>query len=713
MASVEQGWNALQSGNFSQSAEHFNGVLQRDPTSFPALSGLARLYILTGNLEQAQAVAELAAHQTRSAASEALLGEVIGLRGNRANAEQHLLAATKMQPSVALYGVLLGEQQVRQGRWQDGTDSILQALQVPDDGRAITALQNMIADLIDAIIVGRLTEVDGMKFINRLDYSMSAKSSELGALFGAARRSIHARQPLARAQQRVVIPQNLGSAPKPEQQPVQQQYQQQRSQPAQQRSIQPQHHQAAPPAIQSQYQPQSQKTQKPSPARSQSTATSSSDRERLAERNRPSTAVAVESRPLGDKQNMMSIMHEERLLNQAIQNMVPAAVPPQWPSLVENPIDQIPPIGMDSRNILGGVTGLAAADFRLTGGDITIEIVLERCLHNLLAATQTDKVTTLPFRPTSIARLELNMRDGLLERMEPMDSLYIEETKINNHHTLALGRFLGDCIVQTYGGVWAYEHPPEASFIHLGKGATLRPFALAKEWIDADDIDDVILESITSKAKQAMADYAMLSTVVSYSDPTPGLDGSALSIKLADLWIEYRFIMREAELQEVTDAIHIIEQDSKIILFSINARWTPDSATGHQNHAVTPDGNVYMAYVRSTGEFLLLGSRKHFARYVSLRWDALTPESVGEVGVLLANMHLPATKLIKDDNIARKINDRMNSAEVSAPRFVLNGNDTNLTIWFYKGNSAFQYQLTYSPNELVPCKLQILKTLST
>ncbi len=405
-------------------------------------------------------------------------------------------------------------------------------------------------------------------------------------------------------------------------------------------------------------------------------------------------------------------MHQERLLNKAIQDMVPAAVPPQWPSLVENPIDQIPPIGMDSRNILGGVTGLGAAVFRLTGGDITIEIVLERCLHNLLAATQTHKATTLLFRPTSIARLELNMRDGLLDRLEPMDSLYIEETKITNDRTLALGRFLGDCVVQTYGGVWAYEHPPEASFIHLGKGATLRPFALAKQWIDADDIDDVILESITSRAKHAMADYAMLSTVVSYADPTPGLDGSALAIKLADLWIEYRFIMREADLQEVTDAISVIEQDSTSILFSIDAKWAPDSATGFQDRSITSDGNVYIAYVRSTGEFLLMGSRKHFARYVSLRWDALTAESVNEVAALLATTHLQATKVVKDETAAKKINAHFNSAEISAPRFALKNNTSSLIAWFYTGNSAFQYQLTYAPNELAPCQLQILKTLS-
>src|SRR5690606_27025918 len=111
-------------------------VVQSDSSSILALSGLTRVFILTSNLESAQHIAELATQQAPGAEAEALLGEVLGLRGNRAQAERHLLAAVQQQPSVAVYGVLLGEQQVRQGRWQDGTDSILRALQLPDDGRA-------------------------------------------------------------------------------------------------------------------------------------------------------------------------------------------------------------------------------------------------------------------------------------------------------------------------------------------------------------------------------------------------------------------------------------------------------------------------------------------------------------------------------------------------------------------------------------------------
>src|SRR5690606_19985588 len=177
-------------------------------------------------------------------------------------------------------------------------------------------------------------------------------------------------------------------------------------------------------------------------------------------------------------------------------------------------------------------------------------------------------------------------------------------------------------------------------------------------------------------------------------------------IKLAELWIAYRFSMREVDLVDVAETIQITEHDAEFITFSIGSQWVPRSGHGPDNLAVTSDGNVHMAYVRTTGEFLLLGSRKHFARFVNLRWDSLHADSASAIGKLLASAHLPAAKLVSDDAHASKINSRFGTREISVPRLSIQNQTSLLTVWFYTRNAAYQYQLSCNPDELIPCQLR-------
>ncbi|MBA2664173.1 MAG: tetratricopeptide repeat protein [Bradymonadaceae bacterium] len=709
MASVEQGLEALRSGNYGRAVEVFDTQVRANPSSAAALAGLAEAQMMTGRLSEAQATAQRALDHGSTAGAEALMGEILGRLGHRAEGERHATRAVSMEPNVSFYQALLGEQQIRQGRWQDGTETMVRALNAADDGRGFAHVQCVVADMVDAIIAGRIPETDGMRFVNRLDYTIPNKTQEMAGFFALARRSMHSGQSLPRPAR------SAGAAVTQSQPQAQAGAQRQRQAPAAQPQRQQQQARVANPAP-AQHQQARVPSAAPTQQRKQETRQTgegqpTSNRANLVSRLPGKAARPMESRPEAGQKNMVEIMQEERRLNEGIQNMVPPAVPPQWPSESDDPIDRIPAVGFDKHNILGGSGGSTAADFRLTGGDIIVEIVLERCMHNLLAATLSNKASAVPFRPSSIARLELNFRDGLLETLSPLNALYLEEVKVDNDRVLALGRFLGECVVQSFGGVWAYEHPPNASFIRLGRGATLRPFELAAEWIAAEDIDDVNLDSIIGQAERAVADSAMLSTVVDYIDPTPGLEGSALCMKLAELWIAYRFSMNEADLSEVAASIRPVAKDSRTVLFAIDQQWVPASGRGPNGSGVNAQGEVAMAYVRSTGEFLLLASRKHFARYVGYRWGKLENANAQAVVDLLDTAHRPGWRVVNSDALANDVNQRLKSTEVSGPRIAAGDAGADLFVWTFDGTRLHQYQLRHARQDLVTWQLRVARTI--
>jgi hypothetical protein len=404
------------------------------------------------------------------------------------------------------------------------------------------------------------------------------------------------------------------------------------------------------------------------------------------------------------QQRMLEALKQERALNEDLQRGVPEAVPPDWPSLTEQAIDDIAPIGFSTRNILGNESGIRTQDFRLTGGDIVVEIVLERCLYNLIAATLATKPTTIAFTPGEIGRMELNCRDGLFDHMPPLEALYREEVSVENQRLLALGEFVGDCLVRTFGAVWQYAHPPQRSTLFLGNEA-LDPFGQVAKWMA--DPEQTHFEELIFRARQALLKSSAMPNHIDVIDPTPGLEGSALTTMLAELWTAYRFSLAETAYTELASTIEVVHQTAQTVLFTIDKSWVPAFGLGREQSAVNREDKVSMAYVRGSGQFLLLGSPKHFGKFAGLSVGALNQQTQASLIALVQNHFCPRWQVISTPTLAQQARQRLNSQEIAEPTLRGSGHGQILDLWAVAGRRAVRMTLQHTPEQPTPWQFTV------
>lgn len=712
--SVEQGWQAYHQGQFDLALAQFDAE-----TGPGSLIGISLTLLAMGRGSEALALAQNGAQREGSFTLQVLLSDLIGRQGGRAEAEQRLRGAVAQHPQDGFLRSLLGEQRIRQGKWELGTEDFIAAMALRDR-RAVAHMQRVIADMVDAVAARRIPKEDGMRLINRIDYSMAKKPQELNLFFAAARRGINSNERLDRS--RLIEPWSLHgnagqSAPAPSSGPPEMTARQrapQNKQPSTSPSGAPQGR----PEPVAQRPAQTRPSQRPQEQLNGAASTRAPEpggqRARTTQESRLRERVTREDQRLvqleADQKNMSAILRQERSLNEALQDLVAPIATPVWPSQVDTPIDEIPSIGFSRAAILPGNRSINSRVFNLTGGDIQVQITLERCMHNLLTAAHSVKPTVLPFIPASIARVAVNLLDDFIAEMPPLSSLYQEEFTVDNPQLLGLGAFLGECIIQTYGAVWQYEDPPEQSKLRLGS-QILDPMGYAKEFFTSRDIESVNFQALIAQADQAVNTSTSLATFVDHIDPTPGLEKDALLMSLATLWVDYRFVLMETKIQPIATSLELIEGISmtKMIPFAIDAQFVPAMIENSIDGAVDSDGRARMVYIRENGEFLLPGIRKHFERFLEIAALELNQQNAGQYLSWIQDLFRPGWTILHNPEAVSMASRRAGNNSIQAPRLRQANEGAELLVdGLTAAGSHRRIRLQYRPSEnLAPFNLSI------
>jgi len=380
------------------------------------------------------------------------------------------------------------------------------------------------------------------------------------------------------------------------------------------------------------------------------------------EESQPEDEPLIEAK----RKDMAAVMESERQRNEELQELTEPVKPPTWPSELKEPIDNIDAIGYSASTITTGSNDIETANFRITGGDIGVQITLERCMHNMVAAAQRTKPTTLPTTLESIPRLELNLLDDFLDNMPRLGDMYTDENEVDDPQLLGVGKFIGECIVQSYGGSWNHETPAHKSVIHLGDHV-LEPIGLAAEFLASEDFDEIRLRQIIDEADAAVETSTALSTFATYVDPTSGLGDEALTASLAELWVGYRFVMADTSVQDVADSIEILRSTEHLAVATIAPEHLPTLSRSDAPGATGQQQRAAIAYVRDTGEFLLLRSRKHFTRLLEISPLELNQDHAPEIADWVQRWFRPEWELMVDRETTDYWRERYETDKLKSP----------------------------------------------
>ncbi|QDG50032.1 tetratricopeptide repeat protein [Persicimonas caeni] len=682
LQSINHGWHELSQGNVDAAEPIFRSHLNDHPDSVEALRGLARVALHRGDTAHAETLAQRAHSIDSTADVKLLLGEILGAQGKRREAEQLLTQAVAFHTSDSYALALLGEQKIRQGRWDEGTQDFIEALSNDADGDGFRHLQKVLADLVDAYVAGRIPEQDAMKFVNRLDYSVPKTGPEMQSFFGEARRAINSGRSINRRQHapEQTLPTSVRQAAR-----------------------------GASTGAPSPAAPQSPPPQSQRPPEKRQTRAPQQRRPSAPRQQRPRSSNSSGTKQPGvdaNQKDLQAIIQHERSLNQDLVAGLAEMGPPEWPSKAGyDSIDTVPPISLDRGSVLGESGGIDMRDFRITDGDLLSEIFLERCLRNLLVATQKNKATTIVLRPESIWQMEINCRDGLLDDLRPLSPLYKDRAGFENFRQLAFGMFIGECLAKTYDGAWTYETPASESYLEIGN-MILEPFDLVARWMAAADKDDVDLDMLARQGHQASQQSTSMTIASDHIDPTRELSRDALPAKLAEMWALYRFNLSDTAFSHVASTIEVVESEDRFILFRIGAKWVPEFARGPQGAGIGYDDTVGMAYLRQSGQFLPLASRKGLARLLEICFDKLDKHSARRAIELLTDFHCPSWWVAANDPEAAKLSQKVGT-QVNSPRFERQHSAKTLVISGVSSQGPVQWRLTHDPHQVVPWQLDL------
>ena len=730
MSNISQGWQAYRQGNFEEARRHFGAN-----EGFDARAGEALSLLASGRGQEAIALVERAGQQDSDLQYPVLLADLVGRQGNRKEAEQRLDRVLRVRPTAGFILSLRGEQRVRQGNWEKGTEDFIAAMEHRTD-QAFSHIQHVVADMVDAVAARRIPATDAMRLVNRIDYSSGKKTQEVSSYFAAARRALNATRRMER--EGLVDPWSVGTmldkSPEVETPPVNSQS------PAQPRNQAVNRGQVPPARLGEMVQPSISVASSSFPASGSADSSSSpaqlrrqrQDEDRARDKGNQKRRRQEEDaqrgrgremqRRLAQRQthephrsrdelvesqlrDMTAALKAERQLNECLQDIVAQTPPQVWPSEIKSPIDNVPPIGFSSSPILRGSSKIANSNFRITGGDLGVQITLERCMHNLMAAAHALKPVALPTAPQSIGRVELNLQDNFLETMPSLESLYLEETPVQNEKQLGIGKFIGECIVQCYGGTWHYHNPPETSMVNLGSHR-LEPMKLAGEFLKAKSFDDVDLRALIDHADEAVRTSTSLPTFRQHIDPTPGLEIEALVMSLAQLWADYRFDLADTAVPQIAPTMEILDRRPRVIVFGLGRQFVPPAILEDSPGSVI-SGKAIMAYDRRSGEFLVLASRKHFARMLRLTQLTLDAEGLPEITSLLP-LFRPAWKTVIDRESAQEARELSNSSEIVLPEFRERDQESGLRLQACDEEGVLrQIVLRYRPDHISPYALSV------
>lgn len=668
---IEQAWRRLAEGDPGSAEALFQEHLRREEHRAEALEGLGYCKLARGQARQAEEHALEALHAEPTPQRRLLLGEALGQRGKRREA-QHVLedVCDALPPDQQAYGrALLGEQMIRRGQWEAGTEAFLAALKMDartpgPRGDAYTQLKRVLGDLVDALSAGKVPEKEALRFVNQLDYRAPQHDAQMESFFSEVRRAITSREPLSGTGRNdgFTFPPHVRSA-------------------AGSASARPDL--TGPPA--------------------QRAVDERADRPPSAP---PSTEeTSDEERIDANKKDLQKVIERERSENAGLLSEIEEMGPPEWPSKAGyDSLDTVEAVSLDRGSIIGGSNNIDTRDFRLTSGDLLTQIFLERCLRNLLATTQRGKSRGFLLRPESIPMMELNCRDGLFEAMRPLSSIHEDRPGYDDYHQLAFGTFIGECLVETHDGTWAYETDPYQVRLRIGE-ERFDPMGLARRWMEAEDKDQVHLEALIRRAERAGEASSQMTVAKDYIDPTRELTTESLPATLAERWVEYRVQLEEVSFAEIAETIEVLDNRDEVIVFRLGAQWVPSFACGPDHAGIFPDGTVGMAYLRRSGEFAPLASRKGMTRHLEVTGDELGQEEARRIVSDLVQLHRPRWEFAVDEDRARSL-QRESADDFQAPRLEADTDQTRLLVEAASPTGKVTYEITHNPGEVLPWKVE-------
>ncbi len=592
---AHQAQAALDAGRLDDAHDLFLAAYDEDPGV--ASIGLCRVALARRDYVRAENLARAATENGRREAF-ALLAQAIGGQARRAEAAQIARVAIEEGPQPPGYArMVLAEQLIRMGDWEEGALQGHRALEEARVGEVDDLVDDLVTDLTKAHAAGRLDTVEVSDFLYEL--------------FAAARPGGH----VERALERAITAISSGTD-----------YEREPSS-----SAPPRH---APPPV-----------------------SSSSGNDSI-----PNVPALV------------AVMRRDRQLNAALQDLVHHPGIPAWPTEIQASLDPIPPLRPERLGFSD--EKMRQNTLALTTGDVATEILVERAQQQMLRALKDRGLRPPSLDAEGLTKLEVALWDGAFAEMEPIAQIYKGKREFDPR-VLGLGAFIGDCITRDPEATWTFDVDPARSHVTIVGKPDYRPFDVATRWVEASDKDDVWLE-------EGMLTYRSSGPSLRI-DPTRGLQGSALSMKLAEQWLLFRgqaTTETQTMLAQRFRPLNVLEE---VVFFAIDAKLLPRHAKGPDETALNR-GEGAVAYVRATGEFLLLGSRKHFARAAGLFLKELDAQSAALAADLFKSFHRPGWKLAPN-----------------GPRF---GTQNGAQVVMFQTTGGLA-RLTHRPAAAIPWTLQI------
>lgn len=664
---LSEAWSSLQSGQVRDAREAFRDAVRSESNATAGYLGLAAAALGTGNLRDALSFGQRSLQESHTPEAHLLLGEVHSRLGNRRDAEDHLTDYFSSGGESAYARAVLGEQRIRTARWDQGIEDYLSALNRDVDGRAFRQLKGVLADLTEVVANGRLPPEPAEDFLDRLEANLQQPPPNADRFFNSVRRALSTKSTISDPGEEEAILELVGPAQLPEGAPS-----------------------TSPPGSAGAPGPPSSSTSSP-PTNSGSEPSADADDEE-----------GIDPK----QKDLAGVIQQDRAENEKLQEQIGSMPPPDWPSdPAYGTIDPLPRMDYEDQSIFVGDPDMDATDFRITSGNVRAEIFLERCLQNLLAGASEDRAIAIRYRPETITQIEVNCWDGLLDRLPEMSPIYADFHESGDYGLLALGRFIGECVATPYDGTWDFADPPDESKLIIGN-QTLDPFGFVKRWKRASDPDAVSLEQLGYQAARASRKSNSMTVEQDYIDPTRELEGQSLGVKLAELWAGYLFRLADASFADLAETLEPLVIEEEIIVFSIEPDYCPDNAIGPQGAALLEGGNVPLAYVRDTGEFLLMASRKHAARAVAARFGDISSDTGPEIATFLANYHRPRWQFASNDSKAADLSSRT-GVQLQGPELSIAGDERSLQLDCVSSSGPVRMTITDPGSTETPWQLTV------
>lgn len=629
--SISEGYEQLRNRDFERAEQTFRRALDTSPVM--SLAGLIRVRLSSNRAAEALKFAQSLYELDKSPTVMGLLGEAVGATGKRTEAEQWINQALEAEPANGWLIALRGEQRVRRGKWEDGARDLAASLTMTNGPQAFTHVVSVVSDLSRAVAAKRVEQEQALWLVDRI-LQLAQPHPQL-AYLNVVRAAIAARQGVAvRGRPAPVYPLETSTVTR------------------QERAV----------------------TGESSTHVASQQGTGATQQRRM-QTHGPSREPLNAGQGMTRMPPLARLMAEDRAANAQLLSLVGTVGSSYWPS--EHPkIDSIPSLRPQLLNI--PMDAIRKSGVSLTSGSMDSEILISRGVETLTEYSTRGVARSIGFDLIGISQIEVQCLSGLLETLPAVPAVYDLNDQNVDVKPLTIGSYLGTVACKKAGGVWRLQDDVFQSWVEVN-GEKFYPFKIAREWIAAKDKNDV---SLTEPIMRLLAATGKLEHK-RIADHTASLGPVAMRQRIAELWMSYFPPAAKYPLVEVMEKVEIITTDANVVIASIHSSLTP-----RFGRAFTP-----VAYIRSTGEFLLLPFRRHFGDFLN-QFDLSLGTQLSAVLNAVEMYHLGGLRIIREGEGGPQLSK---------------GNGNEMVLFRVQGVRE-QFALIHAPQDVRPWRLMIHQT---